>query len=127
VDTLSTAQIKTTIQARCKYHSAIMAFVRVAADPPRQIRDPFPPLDYGSQAEYTAADEAAGVEREKLFSREDRLRRLADWARAVEESKKRGYIRPDDPPLVFPEPLAGMRRHPATGHLMGDQPRKYGP
>ena len=84
-------------------------------------------MDMNSVALEREAQERAVVIAEMLYSREERARRMAEWKRNVEKAKLDGYTRmPYDPPLVFPEPLAGMRRHPATGHLMADQPRNQG-
>jgi hypothetical protein len=68
--------------------------------------------------------EQAQIMREMLYSRDERARLMAVWRRKMADAKREGYTRmPYDPPLSFPEPLAGMRRHPATGHIMADQPR----
>jgi hypothetical protein len=84
-------------------------------------------LNNATLAECRDQAEEDGVEREKLYSRELRLRQLEAWHRGVQEAKRNGHVWEGGPPLQFPEPLEGMRRHPATGHLLADQPRKYGP
>jgi len=86
-----------------------------------------PAMNMDAVARMREQEEQALVKYEMEYSRKKREALLLQWKRDLETAKKNGYVQEQyAPPLRFPEPLAGMRRSPHTGHIMADQPRKRG-